>query len=214
MFKDKEFLNTVNWRIGTTKKRLRYTCTTRGSNGRFTTNNHLFTIHPEYYSTKSGDDEGQWYKHSRVFLKDFDVQAIIGDPTFSDRNDTDTVYTNVIDDNHVQELDEIEFKICTNDNKNPNFSSVAYKSNNKFQFLNQTYNQAFATNLVQEEHYINRLCNQYKLPKIRLTLDLLNNVKPWAILTDRWLGQKKFIVSTQAIDYYNDKTNIVIVEKG
>lgn len=214
MFKDKEFLNTVNWRIGTTKKGYAIPV----PQGEVMEGLPQITIYspftPEYYSTKSGDDEGQWYKHSRVFLKDFDVQAIIGDPTFSDRNNTDTVYTNVIDDNHVQELDEVEFKICTNDNKNPNFSSVAYKSNNKFQFLNQTYNQAFATNLVQEEHYINRLCNQYKQPKIRLTLDLLNNVKPWAILTDKWLGQKKFIVSTQAIDYYNDKTNIVIVEKG
>lgn len=214
MFKDTEFVNTVSWRIGTDKKG--YVIPV--PSGEVMNGIPKITIYspftPNYHSTSSGDDEGQWYKHSRVFLKDFDIIALIGDPTFSDKNDTDTVYTNVINNDHVQELDEVEFKICTFDNKNPNFSSVAYKSNNKYQFLHNTFNQAFNANKVQEEHYINRLCNQYSQPKIRLNLKLENKILPYTVITDKWLGQKKFIVSTQNVDYYNDLTNITIVEKG
>ena len=67
---------------------------------------------------------------------------------------------------------------------------------------------------MQERHYINRLCNQYKTPKIRLNLQLENVVLPYSIVTDKWLGTKKFIVDSQSIDYYNDLTNITLVEKG
>ena len=68
--------------------------------------------------------------------------------------------------------------------------------------------------MVLEKHYINRLCNQYKSPRVRLNLQLQNIIKPYATLTDKWLVTKKFIVDSQSIDYYNDVTNITLVEKG
>ena len=214
MFSNLNFINTVNWRIGTSEKGYAIKAPTSNIMNGLPELTIYSPIDPDYRSTSSGDDYGKWYKHTRVFLKDFDIKAIIGDPTFSDVNDSDTVYTNVIDNNHVQEFDEVEFKICTNDNKAPNYSSVAYKTNSDFHFLNQCYNQAFSINDVQERHYINRLCNQYKTPKIRLNLQLENVVLPYSIVTDKWLGTKKFIVDSQSIDYYNDLTNITLVEKG
>jgi hypothetical protein len=77
-----------------------------------------------------------------VFLKDFEIKAIIADPTFSDVSNTDTVYTNVINDDFVTELEEIKFKISSWDNKKPNYSAVAYSTNNSYQFLDKTYNKA------------------------------------------------------------------------
>ena len=36
-------------------------------------------------------------------------------------------------------------KIATHDNKNPNYSSVAYKDGNEYRFLDKTYNKALAS---------------------------------------------------------------------
>jgi len=215
MFKNLEFINTVNWRIGTDKQGyLIPTPTGYVMNGlpKIT----IYSPHtPNYHSCKSGDDEGEHYDHARVFLKDFDIVAFVGDPTFADLNDSDTVYTNVIDNNHVQEFDEIEFKVCTNDNKNPNYSSVAYKENGVFRFLSGLTNSAMSLTQTAEELYVNRLCNQYNTPRIRLTLELENTLKPYTVLQDKWVGlSKKFIVDSQSIDYEKDVTNITIVEKG
>lgn len=215
MFKDLDFLNTVNWRIGTNQKGyLIPTPNDYAMNGlpKIT----IYSPHtPNYHSCKSGDDEGEHYDHNRVFLKNFDVVAFVGDPTFSEMNDSDTVYTNVIDNNHVQEFDEIEFKICTNDNKNPNYSSVGYKENGVYHFITSLTNNAMSLNQTAEEMLVNRLCNQYKTPRIRLKLQLENNILPYTLLSDKWVGvSKRFIVDSQSIDYSNDITNITIVEKG
>lgn len=214
MFKNIDFINTVNWRIGTSEKGYAVKVPTTS----LMTGLPELTIYnafdPDYFSTKSGDSEGKWYKHTRVFLKDFDIKAIIGDPSFSQENDTDTVYTNVIDNNHVQEFDEVEFKICTNDNKAPNYSSVAYHTNDGYHYLESVYNKSNQSTMLLEKHLINRLCNQYKEPKIRLNLELENTIAPYAIVTDKWLGTKKFVVDSQSIDYYNDVTNITLVQKG
>ena len=39
-----------------------------------------------------GDMRSYW-----IFLKDFKIKAVIGDPTYSGRNNTDTKYTNIIE---------------------------------------------------------------------------------------------------------------------
>ena len=68
---------------------------------------------------------------------------------------------------------------------------------------------------MQEKHFINRFCNQYKTPRIRLSLQLENNIAPYTLVSDKWLGlSKKFIVDSQSVDFYNDVTNIILVEKG
>ena len=227
MFKSLEFVNTVTWRIGITEKGYMIKMPT----GKVMSGMPKLTVYkpfdPNYHSTKSGDNEGQWYKHSVVFLEDFSIKAVIGDPTYSDVNDSDTVYTNIIDNHHVQEMEEIKLKICTNDNKNPNYSSVAYISNNEYQFLDTIYNSALTSNgvinyngnsnngqLRPEEWLIYRLTNQYSQPKIRLTLELNQRMNPYTLVTDKWLLGKKFIIDSQSTDYVNGITTIVLVEKG
>lgn len=215
MFKNLSFPNTVSWRIGTSKKGYAIKCPTNNAVVGVPQLTIYSPVDPNYYSTKSGDDYGKWYKHTRVFLKDFDIEAFIGDPTFSDRNNTDTVYTNVIDNNHVQEFDDIEFKICTNDNKAPNYSSVAYMSGSNYYFLGDVYNQALNENNISEKHYINKFAKQYKSPRIRLQLELENTILPITRLTDKWLGNDKvFIVDSQSKDYEQNKTTITLVEKA
>jgi hypothetical protein len=80
-----------------------------------------------------------------VFLKNFKIKAVIGNPAFNDSNESDTVYTNVISDDYVKELKEIKFKICTWDNKKPNYSAVVYTDGTNIKFLDKTYNKVLAT---------------------------------------------------------------------
>lgn len=213
IFDDLEFVNTVTWRIGTSEKGYYIPI----PQNKVLTGLPKITLYkpfdPNYHSTKSGSDEGRHYKHSVVFLKDFDIKAVVGDPTYSDVNKSDTIYTNIIDEHHVQELDEIEFKICTNDNKNPNYSCTAYHDNLGYHFVSGLTNSAMSLTMTAEEILINRLCNQYKQPRVRLTLQLKNDIVPYEKLITPLLSTKHFVVDSQSIDYYNNQSTITIVEK-
>ena len=216
MFKDNQFINTVNWRIGTNEKGYLISLPDEG----VISGLPILTIYkpfdPNYHSSKSGDNKGQYYKHSCVFLKDFQIKAIVGDPTYSNVNDTDTIYTNVINTGFVNELDEIKFKICTWDNKKPNYSAVAYKDGSSLKYLDKTYNIACksgesgwngstGSGFRQEEHFIYRLVNQYSTPSIKLTLNLRNDNKVYGLYNDTTLTGKDFIVDSINIDWKMNK---------
>lgn len=143
MFKELPIRSTVSWRIGTSDKGYAI----KLPNTEVIAGTPKLTVYkpvdPNYHSTKSGDNKGRHYPHYVVLLKDFSVKAIIGDPTFSGKNETDTKYTNIINDTYVNEMDDINFKINTWDNKKPNFSSVGYKNTmDKTEYLDKTYNAA------------------------------------------------------------------------
>lgn len=230
MFKDNSIANTVNWRVGTNEKGYLI----KMLNNSVVTGLPTLTVYkpfdPNYHSTKSGDNKGQHYKMNCVFLKNFQIKAIVGDPTFSGDSETDTVYTNEIDNSFVSELDEIKFKICTWDNKKPNYNAVAYKSGNTFTYLDKTYNKSCysgeqswsssddeapsaANGLRQEEHLIYKLVNQYSTPSIILKLSLRNDNKIYGCYTDTTLTNRDFIVDSINVDYKLSKQDIKLIEK-
>lgn len=224
MFKDNKFINTVNWRVGT--KETGYCIPISGNN--VISGLPLLTVYkpfdPNYHSTKSGDNEGQHYKMNCVFLKNFKIKAVIGNPAFNDSNESDTVYTNVISDDYVKELKEIQFKICTWDNKKPNYSAVAYTDGTNIKFLDKTYNKVLATGQTnwagsdsdgfrQEEHMIYRLWNQYSTPSIKLELSLKNDNLIYGLYKDTTIQNKDFIIDSVDIDYKMNKQKITLIEK-
>lgn len=233
MFKDNEICNTVSWRIGTNEKGYAI----KAPNTSIVSGLPILTVFkpfdPNYHSSKSGDNKGQHYKHSVVFLKNFEIKAIIGDPTFSDKNDSDTEYSIDIDTDYVKELDAINFKINTWDNKKPNYSCVAYKdSNGDFQFLDRTYNKSLATEvkgvsftdsnniesvsdgtLRQEWWLIYRLYKQYKNQSVVLKMSLRNNNEHYGLYTVHNLDGKQFVVDYINRDYQNNSQEIKLIEK-
>lgn len=231
MFKDNKFVNTVSWRFGLDEEGY---CI-KAPNDAIIAGSPTFTLYcpfdPNYHSTKSGSNKGQHYKMSRVFLKDFDVKAVVGDPTFSDAYNTDTVYTNVINNDYVNELNEISWKICTYDNKKPSFSAVAYKDkNNTYQYVDKTFSEATKEGeigwensdtdapqygqLKQEEHMIYRLVNQYSQPSINLSFTInLQDITPWAKMREKFMSSKDFIIDEFSIDFENASTNLSLIEK-
>ena len=233
MFKDNEICNIVSWRIGTNERGYAI----KAPNTSIVSGLPILTVFkpfdPNYHSSKSGDNKGQHYKHSVVFLKNFEIKAIIGDPTFSDKNDSDTEYSIDIDTDYVKELDAINFKINTWDNKKPNYSCVAYKdSNGDFQFLDRTYNKSLATEvegvsftdsnniesvsdgtLRQEWWLIYRLYKQYKNQSVVLKMSLRNNNEHYGLYTVHNLDGKQFVVDSINRDYQNNSQEIKLIEK-
>lgn len=229
MCKDTTFTNKVSWRIGTSEQGYSVKCPTEY----LLTDIPTLTIYkpydPTYHSVKSGDNKGQHYPHRVVFLKDLKMKAIIGDPTYSDTQDDDTIYQRVVDESYTKELSEIKFKINTWDNKKPNYSSVAYKQNNNYKYLDTTKNIALnnyekdierwdgskATDgkLRQEEHLIFRIVNQYSTPSIQLSLNLRNDIQIYGLYKSSLDTTKEFIVDKVDKDYQNNSTSVKLIEK-
>lgn len=183
----------------------------------------MYTPQMQYDDTSKGHDARQFY----VFIKDFDVKAVVGDPTYADRNKKDTYFQNVINDDYAKEMKDITFNITTDDGKSPNYSSVAYSSDTKVELVDKVYNEALAIGesdiydendeplngyARQEQHLLYRYFHQYSTPKVRLKLILENSdYKPYSLLTDTILN-KDFFIDAVNIDYVTERTEIELRE--
>lgn len=153
------------------------------------------------------------YRCDAVWLSNFDIVAKVATFEIDKDKDSDTEYSNVIDSDFVNEFEEEEFKICTWDNKEANYSAVAYKTGSYYQFLDNVYNKSTQEYLRCEQHLIKRLVNQYSEPSVILTLNLKNNIKLYATLTDNQLPNKTFIVDYISTDWRFNKAEIKLIEK-
>lgn len=182
-------------------------------------------------------NHGHWHsanRYSRYYnyvqvLSDLTMTAEISNGMLDDmENDTGTTYTNVIASGAVDKMSDIKFKICTFDNKKPSYSGVDYLDSSKNSvYLKYTYNKALnsletsvtASNrdghkMVQEEHLIFKLVNQYQEPRtiIKTTLKNLGH-KMYGIYTDKIIKNKTFIVSEMNIDYKQETAEMKLTEK-
>lgn len=152
------------------------------------------------------------YRCDAVWLKNFGISLVIGDKNLDSENDTDTEYSNVIDEDFVNEMDDVNFKICSWDDKAPNYSAVAQINGANLLYLDTTHNKATKQTLRQEEHFIYRLVNQYSTPSTILELSLKNDYKMYSTLTDSYLT-KTFIIDSVTIDWFWDKAELKLIEK-
>ena len=170
----------------------------------------------------------RYYNYVQV-LSGLTMTAEISNGMLDDmENDTDTTYTNVIASGAVDKMSDIKFKICTFDNKKPSYSGVDYLDSSKNSvYLKYTYNKALnsletgvtASNrdgnkMVQEEHLIFKLVNQYQEPRtvIKTTLKNLGH-KLYGTYTDKIIKNKTFIVSEMNIDYKQETAEMKLTEK-
>ena len=93
-------------------------------------------------------------------------------------------------------------RIATHDNKNPNFSCVAYLDGDEYRFLDKTYNKALSGEvsglvfngingdevcdglLRQEWWLVYRIYKQYSTASIRLNFSLRNDNEIWGLYSD------------------------------
>ena len=182
-------------------------------------------------------NHGHWHssnRYSRYYnfvqvLSDLTMTAEISNGMLDDmENDTDTSYTNVIATGAVDKMSDIKFKICTFDNKKPSYSGVDYLDSSKNSvYLKYTYNKALnsletsvtASNrdghkMVQEEHLIFKLVNQYQEPRTVIKATLKNEGhKMYGTYTDKIIKNKTFIVSEMNINYKQETAEMKLTEK-
>lgn len=175
---------------------------------------------------------GHWDGYGRYrsyvwILKGLKLVAHIDNGLLDDKeNDSDTIFTNLVSAGAVDEMDEITFKVCTYDNKKPNYSSVSYLDGTTSKWLTTTYNKALnalengtdstfeESGLIQEEHLIFKLVSQYEEPrKVFAPILHYNDFKSYTLFTDKTLDGK-YIANTIAISYRECTAEVELIEKA
>lgn len=152
---------------------------------------------------------------SSVVIRDLDFSLVqSGGQVGQELDDSDTEYINIIDDSFAVDGFEEEFKICTWDNKQPNYSAVYQSTDGStFKYIDKLKSTVSDENMRSEEHYIYKVVKQYSEPSIALNLNLHNEYLPWSIATDAILEGKTLIVDSQQIDYRANKSTVRLIEK-
>lgn len=233
--------NTVGWRFGTTEEGcLIPVPTDQNLSGKpkltiyRPVSGTVFKSRKDFYN---GDDNGKlsgdWNTNNGVrwpwffvALTSFKFKSLMGDPSYSDANSSDTLYTNVLENDSVEELGKIEFQIHTFDNKVNSYGAVALSGGSSF--VDKTFNKALYDNektwyesnnqlatdgMRQEEHLIYKLVNQYTTPSKILDCNLkIDTVYPYGIYADTALNDS-YIIGSFGTDYRFDYNKIKLIEK-
>lgn len=158
--------------------------------------------------------------YTGYWIKNFSFKVALSHFNYKDDfedNDTDTVYENVMNESSVNEYPDTEFKICTWDNKDPNYSSVAYDymGSIHWNYLNYYYHGGTKQLCKSEEFFINRITKQYSTPSFIIEMTTANNVLPYSLFNTNMLSPSKFtkyIVDEQIIDWRLNTNRVKLVE--
>lgn len=126
-------------------------------------------------------------------------------------DNSDRTYENVLNENYINELDEIEFKISSYNNDGTCYSKVMLGND---YLRDNLYNCLLDKNIRPEELLITRCINQYKATKIGLTQIIKNvyDITPLTRLTDRFMIGKVFVIAGGDIDYYANSFRCKMIE--
>ena len=128
------------------------------------------------------------------------------------KQEDDVVYTNIIDDNYVNEWDNLELKVNTQlDNKVTSYSSMLRKEIDKYYFIDQVYDIKDSIYRIQEENIIMRYYRHFKTPKVILEACLRNTFTPLTEVIENNL-KKLFVVDSYELDVDNNAVNIKLIE--
>ena len=217
LYKKNKIVNTVTWRDGIDEEGFKIPLPAGGS---ILSGRPKITIYAPL-------DLG-YYKTVIMIIQDFKISAVVSDPTFSGNLEDDTIYTNVIDENNANEMDEIDFSVCTYDNKKPSFNTVAFDNNNKRMYIDKTRHDTLCVKeqgtethdgtistdgaMRQEEHLLWRCVNQYSSPSTILELSLKDDIPPYFALYERNLNHN-YVIDSVEKDYRNCNYQYKIIEK-
>jgi len=154
---------------------------------------------------------GDWL-YLPCFLKDLDLKYQIIDG-YNDKEQSDRIYENVINEDYINELDEIEFKISSYNNDGL-CHGKAFLNNDYLK--DNLYSSLAGKTIRPEELLIERIINQYSATKYKLNQVLINDgrLNPLAILSDKYMPDKRFIITGGEIDYNMDSFSCNMIENG
>lgn len=173
-------------------------------------------------------DDGATWDHSsylleNTWIKDFNVELHILDEETNkvSNDDSDTCYTNIIDTNNIEELDDIDFDLCTFDNKTISNNCVYVKDGSIYNYLDKVYNPYVSQHLNQEydqlarfeELLCCRIANQYNTPRVKLEVNLNTDVRMNHPFTENILN-KVYIIDSKEINLRDKNIKYTLIEKA
>jgi hypothetical protein len=147
-------------------------------------------------------------------IKDLSLKYQLKDDYTADTTDGDRVYTNVVNADYINEMEDIEEKISSYNHDGLCYSKVLLGDDFIQDALYEGINKVTTR---PENLLLRRIVNQYDAPKIKLTQVLMNgneDVKPIDRLTDEYQGTgKKFVITGKETKYRSDTSEIIMIEK-
>lgn len=158
------------------------------------------------YKTSLSLDEpiGYWIKDLKLLYQRRDDLEELND-------NSDRYYENIVNEDYINELDEIEFKISSYNNDGACYSKVLLDGN----YLTDNLYSAIADKAIRpEEHLIQRIVNRYSAPRIKLTqvIKETSELTPLTKLSDNFMVGKIFMPAGGSIDYKMGQFKCVMVE--
>lgn len=147
------------------------------------------------------------------YIKDLKMNYKLRDDLSELSDNSDRTYGNVINEDYINELDEIEFKISSYNNDGACYSKVMLGDN----YLTDNLYSSIEQKLVRpEEHLIRRIINQYGYTKTKLTQVLIDDevITPITTMTDKFQPNKRFMITGGTIDFAMNRFNCKMIENG
>ena len=147
-----------------------------------------------------------------TFIRDLKLQLFKVTPEQEgEDNDSDRTYENVLNENYINELDEIEFKISSHNDDGACYSKVMLGDD---YLTDNLYNCILDDTIRPEEMMITRCINHYSATRIKLTQEIKEraDLTPITRLSDTFLVDKNFICTGGTIDCQMNKFECVMIE--
>lgn len=129
-------------------------------------------------------------------------------------NSDDVVYTNIIDEDYVNEWNDMEIKINTQlDNRVTSYSSVLLKpsDDDEVTFCYNLLNKNVGEYRIQEHNLIEKYYNHYSSPKAILEVTLENKLKPYSRVKENNIN-KIFTFDSYELDIRTDVLRAKLIE--
>ncbi len=147
-----------------------------------------------------------------TFMRNLKLQLYKGTPEQEkEDNSSDRIYENVLNENYINELDEIEFKISSYNDDGACYSKVMIGND---YLTDNLYNCILNDTIRPEEMMITRCINHYSATRIKLTQEIREraDLSPITRLSDTFMVDKKFINAGGTIDCKMNKFECIMIE--
>lgn len=143
-----------------------------------------------------------------IYFKDIKIESQRINKNEKTTEKQDTKYENVVNENYINALEDIEFKITSKNDSELSFSKAIIGSS----LLDTLTNTIYNSNEKPEKLLIQRIINQYKQPKIKLTQIIKPTILPYSIIIDNYLAGRKFVFTGGTINFEDNSIECNLME--
>jgi hypothetical protein len=144
-----------------------------------------------------------------IYITNFKIASQRVDvESFIENKKQDTMYTNVINGEFINQADDVEIKITSKNESGLSFSKVIFGNN----ILDRLYCNITGSNEKPEEFIIKRIINQYNRSKIKTTQTIKDVLTPFQIITDYGIDGREFILIGENINYSTEIAEVTLID--